>query len=85
VKRNRHTKDKHKRHDDLSRGSAKSNDQLEYHGVLLYFALFPFARNLHNLESLTLTIRINMNHKSKGGKQHTQIHSKYAHTHKSKT
>jgi hypothetical protein len=23
VKRNRHTKDKHKRHDDLSRGSAK--------------------------------------------------------------
>jgi hypothetical protein len=45
-----------------------------------YFALFPFARNLHNLESLALTIRINVKHKSKGGKQHTQNHSKYAHT-----
>jgi hypothetical protein len=32
------------------------------------------------LESLALTIRINMKHKSKGGKQHTQSHSKYAHT-----
>jgi hypothetical protein len=31
------------------------------------------------LESLALTIRINMKHKSKGGKQHTQNHSKYAH------
>ena len=33
-----------------------SNDQLEYHGVFLSFDLFPFARNLHNLESLALTI-----------------------------
>jgi hypothetical protein len=32
------------------------------------------------LESLALTIRINMKHNSKRGKQHTQIHSKYAHT-----
>jgi hypothetical protein len=53
-----------------------SNDQLEYHSVLLYFDLFPFARNLHNLESLALTIKFHKEVRSKGGKQHTQIHSK---------
>ena len=37
---------------------------------------FPFARNLHNLESLALTLEIHKEIRSKGGKQHTQIHSK---------
>ena len=40
------------------------------------FDLFPFARNLHNLESLALTIEFHKEAQSKGGKQHTQIHSK---------
>ena len=49
--------------------------------VLCFSFLIAFVRNLHNLESLALTIRLDIKHKSKGGKQHTQIHSKYAHTH----
>jgi hypothetical protein len=40
------------------------------------FDLFPFARNLHNLESLALTIEFHKEVLSKVGKQHTQIHSK---------
>jgi hypothetical protein len=34
----------------------RSNDPLEYHGVLLSFHYIPLARNLHNLEPLALTI-----------------------------
>jgi hypothetical protein len=42
--------------------------------------VFPFARNLHNLESLALTIEITKKHKSKGGKAtHTKLDS-VAHT-----
>jgi hypothetical protein len=36
----------------------------------------PFARNLHNLEPLALTLEIHKEIRSKGGEQHTQIHSK---------
>jgi hypothetical protein len=59
-----------------------SSDPMINLNATVFFSLcsFPFARNLHNLESLALTIRINMKHKSKEGKQHTQNHSKYAHT-----
>jgi hypothetical protein len=81
VKHNRHSENKHKRHEDLCRGSAKYNTCL-FHVVAspmdesytqllssdpminlittVFFFLysFPFARNLLNLESLALTIRI---------------------------
>ena len=44
--------------------------------------MFLFARNLHRLESLALTIEITKKHKSKGGKaMHTRLKST-AHTHK---
>jgi hypothetical protein len=36
--------------------------------VFSFRVFFPFARNLHNLESLALTIEITKKHKSKGGK-----------------
>jgi hypothetical protein len=35
----------------------------------------PLARNLHKLESLALTLKVHKEARSKGGKQHTQIHS----------
>ena len=41
---------------------------------LLYY--IPFARNLHTLEPLALTLEVHKEARSKGGKQHTQIHSK---------
>jgi hypothetical protein len=44
---------------------------------------FPFARNLHNLESLALTIEITKKAQSKVGKSNahkTQIHSTTTHT-----
>ena len=44
------------------------------------FDLFPFARNLHNLESLALTLEIHKEMRSKGGKQHTNPQQN-AHTH----
>jgi hypothetical protein len=44
--------------------------------VLCFSFNIPFARNLHNLESLALTLEIHKEIRSKGGKQHTQIHSK---------
>jgi hypothetical protein len=44
--------------------------------VLCFSFLNAFARNLHNLESLTLTLEVHKEAQSKGGKQHTQIHSK---------
>jgi hypothetical protein len=49
--------------------------------VFSFRVFFPFARNLHNLESLTLTIEITKKHKSKGGRaMHTKLES-VAHTH----
>jgi hypothetical protein len=44
--------------------------------VLCFSFLIVFARNLHNLESLTLTLEVHKEARSKGEKQHTQIHSK---------
>ena len=35
-----------------------------------------FARNLHNLDPLALTLEVHKEARSKGEKQHTQIHSK---------
>ena len=48
--------------------------------VLCFSFLIAFARNLHNLESLALTLEVHKEAQSKGEKQHTQIHSKSAHT-----
>jgi hypothetical protein len=48
---------------------------------LIFF--FPFARNLHNLETLALTIEITKKAQSKVGKSNThktQIHSTTMHT-----
>ena len=44
--------------------------------VLCFSFLIAFARNLHNLESLALTLEVHKEARSKGEKQHTQIHSK---------
>ena len=44
--------------------------------VLCFSFNIPFARNLHNLESLALTLEVHKEARSKGEKQHTQIHSK---------
>src|SRR5688572_21426065 len=44
--------------------------------VLCFSFLIAFARNLHNLESLALTLEVHKEARSKGDKQHTQIHSK---------
>ena len=44
--------------------------------VFCLLFLIPFARNLHNLEPLALTLEVHKEARSKGGKQHTQIHSK---------
>jgi hypothetical protein len=52
-----------------------SKDPLEYHGVFALLIFIPLARNLHRLESLALTLKIHKEARSKGGKQHTQIHS----------
>jgi hypothetical protein len=42
--------------------------------VFSFRVSFPVARNLHNLESLALTIEITKKHKSKGGKTtHTRL------------
>ena len=60
----------------------RSKDQLEYHVVALLF-LIPFARNLHNLEPLALTLEIHKEHGAREGlATHTRHkdHSKYAHT-----
>jgi hypothetical protein len=90
MKHNRHNKDKHKRHEDLSCGSAKyktcllhvvasqrtrvalnSSQVIQWStwiprcSSLLY--PFPFVRNLHNLESLALTIRITKKHEVREG------------------
>jgi hypothetical protein len=44
--------------------------------VFSFRVFFSFARNLHNLESLALTIEITKKHKSKGGKAtHTRLKS----------
>jgi hypothetical protein len=48
--------------------------------VFSFRVFFPIARNLHNLESLALTIDITKKHQSKGGKAtHTKLESA-AHT-----
>jgi hypothetical protein len=60
----------------------RSKDQLEYHG-LFFLYLFPFARNLYNLESLALTIEITKKAQSKVGESNTyktQNHSTTTHT-----
>jgi hypothetical protein len=45
--------------------------------VFSFRVFFPFARKLHNLESLALTIEITKKHKSKGGKAtHTRLKGK---------
>ena len=44
----------------------RSKDLLEYHGVLLFYYI-PLARNLHNLEPLTLTKMFTKKHGSKDG------------------
>jgi hypothetical protein len=42
--------------------------------VFSFRVFFPIVRNLHNLESLALTIEITNKHKSKGGKAtHTRL------------
>jgi hypothetical protein len=44
--------------------------------VFSFRVFFPVARNLHNLESLALTIEITTKRKSKGGKAtHTRLKS----------
>jgi hypothetical protein len=51
--------------------------------VFSFSVFFPFARNLHNLESLALTIEITKKAHSKVGKSNThktQIHSTTTHT-----
>jgi hypothetical protein len=53
----------------------RSKDPLEYHGVFALLIFIPLARNLHKLESLALTLKIHKEARSKGRKQHTQIHS----------
>jgi hypothetical protein len=53
----------------------RSKDPLEYHGIFALLVFIPLARNLHKLESLALTLKIHKEARSKGGKQHTQIHS----------
>jgi hypothetical protein len=41
---------------------------------------FPVVRNLHNMESLALTIEITKKHKSKGGKINTHKIQSASHT-----
>jgi hypothetical protein len=58
-----------------------SDSMINLNTMVISFRVFsPFARNLHNLESLALTIEITKKHKSKGGKAtHTKLESA-AHT-----
>jgi hypothetical protein len=51
--------------------------------VFSFRILFPFARNLHNLESLALTIEITKKHRVRLGEQHTQdTNPQHTHAHK---
>jgi hypothetical protein len=51
--------------------------------VFFFSSLFPFARNLHKLEPLSLTMLITQKHKSKGGKAtHTILEMPQTHAHK---
>jgi hypothetical protein len=54
-----------------------SDPMINLNTTVFYFrAFFSLARNLHNLESLTLTIEITKKHNSKGGKAtHTRLKS----------
>jgi hypothetical protein len=60
-----------------------SDPMINLNTTVFFFAylFFPFARNLHKLEPLALTTKITVKHKSKDGKQHTQIRSN-THAHK---
>jgi hypothetical protein len=57
----------------------RSKDPLEYHGVL-FALLFPFARNLHKLESLALTLEVHKKHGVREGSNTHKSTAKYAHT-----
>ena len=60
----------------------RSKDPLEYH-VFAFLFYIPFARNLHNLESLALTKMFTTKHGvRKGLAIHTRHkdHNKYTHT-----
>jgi hypothetical protein len=63
----------------------RSKDPLEYHGVLLAFFSIPFARNLHNLEPVALTLEIHKEARSKEGisNAHKTQESECQHAHKS--
>jgi hypothetical protein len=54
----------------------RSKYPLEYHGVLFAFFSIPFARNLHNLEPLALTIEVHKEHRAKGGMSNAHKTSK---------
>jgi hypothetical protein len=60
-----------------------SDQMINLNTTVFSLEYFPFARNLHNLESLALTIEITMKAQSKVGKSNThktQIHSAPTHT-----
>jgi hypothetical protein len=49
--------------------------------VFCLLFLIPFARNLHNLEPLALTLEVHKEARSKGGISNShKDHNKYAHT-----
>jgi hypothetical protein len=51
--------------------------------VFFFRVLFPFARNIHKLEPLALTMLTTKKHKSKGGKAtHARLSSQQTHAHK---
>jgi hypothetical protein len=62
-----------------------SSDPMINLNTMTFFLIvfFPFARNLHNLESLALTIEIIKKAQSKVGKSNTQdSNTQHTHAHK---
>jgi hypothetical protein len=61
-----------------------SDPMINLNTTTFFLIIFlPFARNLHNLEHLTLTMMITKEHRSKGGEQHTQdSDTQHNHAHK---
>jgi hypothetical protein len=60
-----------------------SDPMINLNTTVFSFSVFPFARNLHNLESLALTIEITKKAQSKVGESNTrktQIRSTTTHT-----
>jgi hypothetical protein len=55
--------------------------------VFCLLFLIPFARNLHNLEPLALTLEVHKEARSKGGirNSHKTLRSQQKHTHKTQT